>query len=157
MPLPEQAIVVEWLLDNSTNMEEVLRIDRQCYLDVLTERRFQNLLRKGRVYPNVARGVSGKVVGYSLMSTICSEEREWIRIVRVGVAVRYMRQGVGTALVQTMEEQAVLAGYSRLVADVRESNTVGQLFLKSLGFHGKYRQVTYADTGERGYRFLKLV
>jgi len=59
---------------------------------------------------------------------------ENVRLTLLGVSDLHQRRGVGTQLIQWVEESAVVAGLFTMMLEVRASNVAGRRFYSSLGY-----------------------
>ena len=59
---------------------------------------------------------------------------ENVRLTLLGVSDLHQRRGVGTRLIQWVEESAVVAGLFTMMLEVRASNVSGRRFYSSLGY-----------------------
>jgi ribosomal-protein-alanine N-acetyltransferase len=71
-----------------------------------------------------------RVVGYVLYELL----RDDLHVLNIAVDPRYRRTGVGTQMVEKLEEKVFVNRRSGLVADVHERNLTAQLFFRASGF-----------------------
>ena len=88
---------------------------------------------------------AGRIAGYALVYTAADEAE----IARIAVAKELQRQGVARAILQKLEELCVEKSISKVLLDVRESNTPARALYESAGFREDgIRQRFYEDPQE---------
>lgn len=89
---------------------------------------------------------NGKVAGFAIMRY--GEDEAHLDL--LAVVPRYRRTGIGSRLLQWLEECAVVAGISSVTLEVREGNKGAQRFYEHMGYrklaplHGYYQGVEAA-------------
>lgn len=73
---------------------------------------------------------SREVVGFAMAHF----GTETVRLTLLGVADTHQRRGVGTRLLQWVEESAVVAGLFTMTLEVRASNSSARRFYMALGY-----------------------
>lgn len=69
-------------------------------------------------------------------------------IANVAVHPDFWRQGIGRALVQTALDKAAELGFTRIMLEVRASNTAAQSLYRAFGFIEDGRRTAYYTNGE---------
>ena len=88
---------------------------------------------------------AGRIAGYALVYTAADEAE----IARIAVAKELQRQGMARAILQKLEELCVEKSISKVLLDVRESNTPARALYESAGFREDgIRQRFYEDPQE---------
>ena len=106
----------------------VASIERQCFPDAWNAMELRKFRRCWNTYLWVAV-VGAKVVGHIMIS----EGERSLNVVGVAVDPKYQRMGIGRQLMDEAGE-LLCKRRKRLVTHIRETNLIGQLFLRQLGF-----------------------
>lgn len=104
--------------------EQLIAIDRQCYLEALTPARLKRWLRSSR-RAVVVKLEDNRLQGYALVERTGPGELE---VVRLGVSVADRGRGVCRGLIE------VIGGSDRLVVWLAEGNRGGLEAARALGF-----------------------
>lgn len=131
------------------DLAPVAAIDRASFLLPWTETDFLTVQRQSHCHGMVV-SYRRRVIGYWLMR-LCPRE---VNVLHFCVSPEYRRMGVGRQMVDTLKDCLAPNGRTRIIMEIRESNTSAHHFFHSQGF----RAVTvlrehYSDTGEDAYVF----
>lgn len=130
------------------DLPQVMVIETAGFAHAWGEGDFRRVLRRHTCSGTVAYHGSA-VVGFSV-----DEMREGhYHLLNLAVHPNWLRKGVGTRLVTCLKDQ--LTRRRRVItADVRETNLVACVFLRSQAFRAvKVVRDAYPDTGESCYEF----
>lgn len=140
-----QKIHVRWLI--RSDMPDVLAIERESFARAWNDEDFLTCLRTRNVIGMVVEN-SGGVAGFMVYEIL----KDRLRILNFAVHPDERRQGIGTAMTNRLIEKLSQQRRTRIQLFLRESNLVGQLFCRSLGFKAiNVIREHYADTNEDGY------
>ena len=129
------------------HLRDVLRIERESFLDPWTEKDFYNWNRPGNCLDLVAES-DGRAIAFALYELYDSH----IKIVSFAVASEYRRCGVGWQLLGKLVEKFGKKKRTAVTVCVRETNLPAQLLFQSQGFVATHiERGYYGDTGEDGY------
>ena len=108
---------------------------------------FEKRLRKKNTNVFVAV-LQETIIGYLVYEV----NKDFFHVLHLGVDEQYRRHKVGTALISSLIEQLTATKRRRIVIELRESNLVAQLFLRSARFRCiEILRACYKP--EDGYRF----
>lgn len=114
------------------DMDQAVQIERLCFgQHAWTADDFFDALRNRRVIGHAATiaGQTGHVVGYAIKL----QQPKRIELLNIAVHPEWQRSGVGTLLLHHVARAIGQHGRNELVAQVRDSNLPGQLFMKHNG------------------------
>jgi ribosomal-protein-alanine N-acetyltransferase len=138
---------VRWVI--ATDLPAVLRIEAESFPDPWDLDDFTRCLKQRNIIGMVAES-GDRVVGYVLYELL----RDDLHVLNIAVDQRYRRTGVGTQLVEKLEEKVFVNRRSGLVADVHERNLTAQLFFRASGFRCvAVERGLYDDGAADAYRF----
>ncbi len=117
-----------------------------------TPRRIRSLISDGAKNVIVARD-GGKLVGFGIMTY----REENANLDLLAVKTRYRRRGVGTQIVEWLEEVATTAGIQNVFVQVRETNHSAIEFYRKLSFYKIDEQAGYYRGQETGVIMCKAI
>jgi ribosomal-protein-alanine N-acetyltransferase len=136
---------IRWMIRR--DMPEVLDIEGSSFRYPWTEEVFLAELRQGHVIGQVAE-YGDRIVGYCVYAL----HRSTIDVYTFAVHPGFLRQQIGQQIIRKLKGKLSAQRRNRLVFFVRESNLVGQCFLRSQGFLALLTmQEFYQDSGEDAY------
>lgn len=118
---------IRWLIRR--DMEDVLRIERQCFEYFWQHNDFVVALRHRNCIGMVAE-YGCEVAGYMVYEL----HKTRLHILNFAVAPEFSRQGVGAQMVQKLLGKLHNQRRARITLEVREYNLPAQLFWKAMGF-----------------------
>ena len=146
-PIP---VRMRWMI--RYDMQEVLAIENQCFEFPWNEATFIKCLRQRNCIGVVCDHCECKVEcdGCPVAGFMIYElHRSRLQILNFAVLPDYWGRGVGTAMVNKLKSKLSAERRTRIVLQVRETNTAALLFFKSLGFRATaLLKDWYEDTTE---------
>jgi ribosomal-protein-alanine N-acetyltransferase len=138
---------VRWLIRR--DLPEVLHIDETANPDhCWTEDEFLSALRsRNCIGMVVEKGET--VVGFMIYELHKSK----LHVLHMCVHPEMQKNGVGTAMVNKLFEKLSSDRRTKITMLVPDSLTDMHLFLRKMGFKGKFVKTPYYDTNEDGYHF----
>lgn len=134
------------------DIKAVLNIEKQSFPDAWGRSELISHLCM-RHHAGIVADVGGVVVGYILFEFNQSVSE----LLRIAVSVPDRRIGVGTKLMEKLFGLILKKGGAEMQVRVRESNLIGQLFFRSVGFRAILPvEKGFFDTEEDAYvmRFI---
>lgn len=122
---------IRWMIRADT--QEVLRIDYAGYDEWLEEDDLIQLLRQ-RNHIGLVVELQDKIVGYYIYGLY----KYRLDVIRMAVHPLYLRQGIGTLMIDKLKKKITPTMRSSLVCSVDDSNLAAMMFLKSQGFTASY-------------------
>ena len=111
------------------HIASLAQLERECFADPWSEKALEDELSNPNAVFHVAL-LDGQVAGYVGMLHVLDEGD----ICNVAVFDSFRRQGVATALIQTLLDYGVEKKLSFITLEVRESNVGAQAFYETMGF-----------------------
>lgn len=111
------------------HIASLAQLERECFADPWSEKALEDELSNPNAVFRVAL-LDGQVAGYVGMLHVLDEGD----ICNVAVFDSFRRQGVATALIQTLLDYGVEKKLSFITLEVRESNVGAQAFYETMGF-----------------------
>jgi ribosomal protein S18 acetylase RimI-like enzyme len=146
------AISVRVRMLTRRDMPDVMSIERRTYrnTEVWDDDDF-DAVRSRRDAVLLVAEFAGHIVGY-----VCYYKKDgYYYLLNLTVDPSYRRQLIGTQLVSYVHRLSKKRGRTGLVSMVRETNLVGQLFYKAMGFVcTEIVRKAFPNTGESGYTFV---
>lgn len=143
----DAVVHVRWMIRR--DMDEVLKIENECFEQPWSEAEFAAELRERNVIAKVAE-VCELVAGFALYEL----HRDRIELLNFAIRADVQRRGIGTALVDNLKDRLHPARRRKIVTHVRESNLAGHLFFRENGFRCTRMEANfYRDSTEDAYRF----
>lgn len=112
------------------DIEAVFFLEKECFPDPWSQKSLRDTLREDRCCM-LAAEAGDTLCGY-LNATYLFEE---LNLNRIAVLPAFRRQGVGSALLQTLVDFCTERRLTRLTLEVRASNLPAQRLYESFGFH----------------------
>ncbi|HMP16933.1 MAG TPA: ribosomal protein S18-alanine N-acetyltransferase [Gemmatales bacterium] len=141
----ETQIHIRWMIRR--DMQEVLQTEQESYHVPWTEDDFLHCLRQ-RNCIGMGAELGDKVVGH----VIYELHRNRLHILNLAIHPKFRRHHVGAQLISKLIGKLSSHRRAKITLELRESNLVAQLFLKSLGFVAiKVVKNYYDDTHEDAY------
>lgn len=122
-----------------SDIDEMLRIERASFSIPWTKSDFEDTLQTVNAVTFVAEN-DNQIIGY----VVAEVYAEYISLINVAVAPEYRRFGVATQLIHRLTEKLTNTR-TRIVAGVRETNLIGQQFLRALEFRAVKVMKNYYD------------
>jgi len=123
---------------SKSDIPAILEIERSLFSDPWDERLFEEALASGNKAIIVSEE-SGIVNGYAVFEHILDEGH----ITDLAVAKDQQRQGIASALVDSVLEEADKLGSSKIFLEVRENNEAARKLYSKLGFREMGRRKAY--------------
>ena len=139
---------VRWMIRR--DLPEVIDIENKSFEFPWNEDDFIRCMRQRNCISLVKENPKNldEILGFM----IYEQYKNRLHILNLGVHPEYRRKGIGTAMVNEVKRKLSGQRRNRILIDVRESNLVGQLFLKSQGFRAtSILRNFYEDTDEDTY------
>ena len=111
------------------NAERIAEIEKQCFSVPVTAEQMSRMI-VDNIYDVITVTYDGVVAGYGCMSCILDEGS----IYNIAVDPEFRRSGIGTAVMQALDEDAQQRGLSFLTLEVRESNLPAIALYKKMGY-----------------------
>jgi len=112
-----------------SDLEKVLKIERECFSDPWSENAFRSDL-KNELASLIVAEFEKTIVGFSNLYIVAGE----IQIGNFAVATGFRNRGVGKKLMERVVETAKDNNCGQLILEVRKSNTPAIDLYKSYGF-----------------------
>lgn len=141
----EQRVHIRWMIRR--DMQEVLRTEQASFVQPWSEEDFLHCLRQRNCIGMVAES-DDHVVGY----VIYELHKNRLHILNMAVHPQSRRGHIGGQIMAKLIGKLSSHRRARITLEVRESNLIAQLFLKSSGFVAvKVVRGYYEDTTEDAY------
>lgn len=139
---PDHALVFPMM---PVDLNEVVELERQSQAFPWSRRNFEDALAAG--YPASVMRIDGSLAGFSVAMPTPDD----VHLLVIAVAPDYRRQGLGTRLLAQVEQLARDLGLTRVLLEVRPSNSRALAFYAKHGFLEIGRRKGYypAGKGER--------
>lgn len=120
-------------------------IEQEAFTSPWSEAAFYNELTNNQFAYYTVVECEGDVIGYGGMWAIVEEAH----VTNIAISSRYRRKGIGTRLLHSMQETALLLGMKNMTLEVRISNLAAQSIYEKLGFRAEgVRKRYYTDNQE---------
>ena len=140
----EKKAVTEVRMMTMEDAAAVAEMEHQLFSDAWREKSVLETLEQENTVCLTALK-AGRIAGYALVYTAADEAE----IARIAVAKELQRQGVARAILQKLEETCAEKKITKLLVDVRESNTPARALYESAGIQEDgIRQRFYEDPQE---------
>jgi ribosomal-protein-alanine N-acetyltransferase len=137
---PQCAVHIDWMVRK--DMPLVLAIEQASFEFPWSEEDFIRCLRQRTCTGMVAK-LNDEVVGFMIYEL----HKNRLHILSLAVEESHRRTGIGKAMVNELVGRLSPDRRNRILLEVRETNTVAQLFLRHLGFRAiSMLQDFYKDT-----------
>lgn len=141
----ETNVHIRWMIRR--DMNEVLQTEQESFHVPWTEDDFLHCLRRRNCIGMVAES-GDQVVGH----VIYELHRNRLHILNLAIHPHHRRHHVGAQIMSKLIGKLSSHRRAKITLELRESNLVAQLFLKSLGFVAtKVVKHYYEDTNEDAY------
>ncbi len=141
----ETRVHIRWMIRR--DMNEVLQTEQESFHVPWTEDDFLHCLRQRNCIGMVAES-GDQVVGH----VIYELHRNRLHILNLAIHPHHRRHHVGAQIMSKLIGKLSSHRRAKITLELRESNLVAQLFLKSLGFVAtKVVKHYYEDTNEDAY------
>ena len=146
---------IRWM--KHVDMEEVFRIERECFGDPWSEREFLTCLRQRNCIGLVAVEVSRKdpleesaFYGYMIYDL----HKSRLHLLNLAVDPAYRLQGIGRAMIDKVVSKLSPGRRTKILVEVREANTAAHCFFRAMGFRAiKVLRDYYEESPEDAYLF----
>lgn len=138
-------LIVRWMIRR--DMPEVLRIERDSFAFNWTEDDFLACLRQRNCIGMIAESHE-RVLGFMIYEL----HRTRLHILNFAVAPECRRLGVGTQMVEKLQNKLSQQRRQEVILEVRETNLHAQLFFHKQGFRAvEILRTHYYDSNEDAY------
>lgn len=138
-------MTIRWLI--SRDLPDVLKLEEESFDVPWNEDDFKLNLKQRNVIGMVLEE-EGVIQGYMIYAL----EKKFLQLLNLGVGKEYRRQGVGTQLIERLQDKLSQERRTKISAHVRESNLEGLNFFKACGFKAvSVIPMCYTDTNDDGY------
>ncbi|OGP02690.1 MAG: ribosomal-protein-alanine N-acetyltransferase [Deltaproteobacteria bacterium GWA2_38_16] len=127
-----------------SDIAEICAIEQKSFPDPWAEALFQDILNNPSQCFYVAKNNRNHIVGYIIFWSIVDE----VHILNLCVAPEYLKQGVGSHLLQFCLEFYKGKTISLFSLEVRTSNSAAQKLYEKFGFKGMYIRKNYYPNHE---------
>lgn len=139
------AVDIRWMIRRDTT--DILRIEAECYRNPWTEADFLHCLRQRNCIGMVAESRQG-VLGFMVYEL----HPRHLLLLNLAVDPAHHRDGVGEAMIGRLKSKLSLQRRYQIRAVIRETNLIGQQFLRATGFRAEnVIREAYEDTAEDAY------
>ena len=111
------------------DINSIVDLERKTFTDAWTEQSIQGTFLQNQAFIVVGE-MDDQIVGYCIMYYVLDEGE----IARIAVDGSQRRQGIGRKILDEVKKACLEKGISRILLDVRESNTSARDFYESYGF-----------------------
>ncbi len=138
----------------SADIPQIVAIERESFPDPWDERMLYGALASYPGFFFVVRN-DGDVIGFIAGGLEDTGDGLYGHIMNLAVAPQYRRRGIGTLLVQRLEQQFALSGAAAVQLEVRVSNTGARQFYRHLGYREVFQVVGYYANTEDALVMMK--
>lgn len=124
---------------NTADLEQVMLIEKTSFPNPWSRNSFITELKSNPLAHYLVAQEGDKMLGYAGIWVIFTEAH----IATVAVDPRYRRQGVATALISALFEEARCRGATKITLEVRPSNTGARRLYERFGFIVRGRRKNY--------------
>ncbi|HHY83013.1 MAG TPA: ribosomal protein S18-alanine N-acetyltransferase [Clostridiales bacterium] len=129
----------------SADVDEVSQLERMCFSLPWSNESFRIEVEQNKCARYYVARDDSRIIGYGGMWLVLDEAH----ITNIAVHPDYRRRGIGRRIMQTLINEAVRLGKTRMTLEVRVSNTPAINLYKSLGFEeGGIRKGYYSNNRE---------
>jgi ribosomal-protein-alanine acetyltransferase len=133
------------------DLDAIAKLERASFeTDQVSLRSFRRFLRMAH-RPLIAASIDGALAGYALVSL--RKGARAVRIYSLAVDVRFVRRGVGYALLQACEAYARRHGRTALTLEVRYDNAPAIALYEKWGFRQIGEHAHYYSDGAAALRY----
>jgi ribosomal-protein-alanine N-acetyltransferase len=138
---------------SDSDYEQLLQIESKIQIAPWNQFQFEGELSKpySRMWVLTDDETDSEIMGY----VVFWDMKESFEILNLGVAPSHQRRGFARKIVRGVINEALRAGATRLILDVRKSNAPALLLYQSLGFTITQIRKSFYSNGEDGY-FMTL-
>lgn len=137
------------------NLEELMRIERQCFTgEAFTREQIAILLKSPDAIGLLAR-IDGEVAGFIIGGIQRHVMTKIGHIYTIDVAVKHRRRGIGVKLLNEMEKTFSKRGAKTSVLEVRVDNQAARQLYKKQGYLEAEELHNYYSKGIHGLRLVK--
>jgi [ribosomal protein S18]-alanine N-acetyltransferase len=123
----------------TADLTDVAAMERVCYPDPWPPSAFASLPDNPRVFFAVMRDVRNRLAGYAIAWHVLDEGE----LANLAVAPDVRRQGIASALLSAVIDDAATRGTSQIFLEVRESNAAARALYSARGFDEVGRRKGY--------------
>jgi ribosomal-protein-alanine N-acetyltransferase len=133
------------------DLPEIMEIERQSPAAHWSDQEYQRLFAASpEQAPRLclvveSTGIERRIAGFVIAG--CAMADEW-EIENIAIAQGSQRAGLGTRLIQELQQMAESAGVSRIHLEVRESNVAARALYRRAGFVESGRRKSYYTAPE---------
>ena len=137
------------------DLDAIARLECESFPEDRVSRRSIAYFLRAPHRPAIAAALDGELAGYALLAA--RKTSQAVRVYSIAVDARFVRRGVGSALLQASEKYARQHKKSRITLEVRYDNAAAIALYEKWGFrqfgvHDDY----YAD-GATALRYRKIL
>ncbi|MDD2373014.1 MAG: ribosomal protein S18-alanine N-acetyltransferase [Syntrophomonadaceae bacterium] len=137
----------------SQDIDEIMQIEQKCFTLPWSRESYRGEL-KNNFATYLVCDFEGKIAGYGGIWVVFEDAH----ITNVAVDPDFRQSGMGTALMQELEQKARDKKAQRILLEVRPSNEAALAMYRNLGYSPTgLRQNYYSDNGEDAIIMTKLL
>lgn len=138
-------------------LDELWRIERECFTkEAYSKQQIASLLKSPNSVDLVAR-VNGKIAGFVIGGIEDFGGRQVGHVYTVDVAVKHRREGVGTRLLNDLENVFINHSVEVIYLEVRANNQAARRLYETQGYRAVEAIENYYSTGIHGLRMIKYL
>ena len=137
------------------DLDAIARLERESFPEDQVSRRSIAYFLRSPHMPVIAAFSDGELAGYAIQSLRMSSDS--VRIYSIAVDARFVRRGVGSALLKACENYAHLHKKSQITLEVRYDNAPAIALYEKWGFHQFGEHEDYYADGATALRYRKVV
>ena len=136
---------IRWMI--RYDMEEVLSIEKESYINGWEEEDFLHYLRSRNTIAMVAE-YKDKILGYMVYEL----HKNHLELHNLAVHTGFRHQDIGSQMVKKLIDKLSSNHRIRICVNIRETNLAAQLFFKSQGFVAvQVKRNFFVDSGEDSF------
>jgi ribosomal-protein-alanine N-acetyltransferase len=124
---PQLRVHIRWMIRR--DMEQVLKIEQECFEFSWTEEDFVRCLRQRNCIGMVAEH-DDRVVGFMVYEL----HKNRLHVLNFAVGEEFRRRGVGCQMMEKLIAKLSAKRRTRILLEVRETNLAAQLFFRDMNF-----------------------
>jgi len=139
----------------ASTVEELLRIERECFTaEAYSREHVLSLLKSPSAVALLAR-INGDVAGFVIGLLERRQKAKIGHVVTIDVAVRYRRMGVGLMLLKEIENAFLKKNVEIVYLEVRAGNQAARRLYRKQGYEETVQLDDYYSAGVHGLRLVK--
>lgn len=137
------------------DLDAIAKLERESFPEDQVSRRSIAYFLRARHAPVIAAAIDGELAGYALLSL--RKDSRAVRVYSIAVDARFVRRGVGSALLQASEKYARLHNKTQITLEVRYDNAAAIALYEKWGFRQFGVHEDYYADGAAALRYKKLL